>query len=87
MRRRKRGPATIPVTLRPGPVTVSVTHPLSFRGLDLCDGCGTRLDPKGRLSGLCPACLAPNAAGPIPRAWTEARTLNLGQRRCPGFRL
>ncbi len=31
-------------------------RPLTFRGLDLCDGCGTRLEPGDRLAGLCPAC-------------------------------
>ena len=30
---------------------------LTFRGLDLCDGCGTRLDPGDRLTGLCGACM------------------------------
>lgn len=42
------------------PVTCPVTRPLTFKGLDLCDGCGATLDPRDRLSGLCAACLAPN---------------------------
>ena len=29
---------------------------LTFRGLELCDGCGARLAPGDRLSGLSPAC-------------------------------
>jgi len=49
------------------PVTVSVARLLTFHGLDLCDGCGTRLDPKGRLSGLCPTCQNPKPERPIPR--------------------
>ncbi len=40
---------------------------LTFRGLDLCDGCGARLNPGDRLSGLCPACLEPKATGRISR--------------------
>jgi hypothetical protein len=43
--------------------------PLAFQGLDVCDGCGVRLAP-GRLSGLCPACLARVSKNPldIPKA-------------------
>ena len=40
------------------PVSAPDTLPLTFRGLDLCDGCGTRLEPSDRLSGLCQACFA-----------------------------
>ncbi len=40
------------------PVSALETLPLTFRGLDLCDGCGTRLAPGDRLSGLCPTCSA-----------------------------
>jgi hypothetical protein len=39
------------------PVTGPDVLDLTFRGLDLCDGCGARLEPGDRLSGLCPACL------------------------------
>ncbi len=34
---------------------------LTFRGLDLCDGCGIRLEPGERLAGLCPVCLEPKS--------------------------
>jgi hypothetical protein len=40
---------------------------LTFRGLDLCDGCGTRLDPGDRLAGLCRTCQEPKGAGEMPR--------------------
>jgi hypothetical protein len=43
-------------TLHPEPVPAPL--PLTFHGLDVCDGCGTRLAPGGRLTGLYPACLA-----------------------------
>jgi hypothetical protein len=49
---------------KPGPVSSPVTPPLIFRGLDLCDGCGARLEPGDRLSGLCETCQAPKVAGP-----------------------
>lgn len=29
---------------------------LAFRGFEFCDGCGAKLEPESRLSGLCPAC-------------------------------
>jgi predicted amidophosphoribosyltransferase len=48
------------------PVVLPVRPPLTFRGLDLCDGCGAPLEPGDRLSGLCPACRNANAVGPIP---------------------
>ena len=38
--------------------------PLIFQSLDVCDGCGTKLAP-GRLSGLCPACLALATENPL----------------------
>jgi hypothetical protein len=38
---------------------------LTFRGLDLCDGCGTRLDAEDRLWGLCPSCQGADAGGHI----------------------
>ncbi len=38
---------------------------LTFRGLDLCDGCGSRLETWDRLCGLCPVCLSANGADPI----------------------
>jgi len=44
---------------------------LTFRGLDLCDGCGTRLAPGDRLSGLCAACLDTIRAGPLKHRPTE----------------
>jgi len=40
---------------------------LTFRGLDLCDGCGARLDAGDGLSGLCPVCRAPEATGCGPK--------------------
>jgi predicted amidophosphoribosyltransferase len=39
------------------PVTGPDVLDLTFRGLDLCDGCGSRLELDDRLWGLCPACL------------------------------
>ena len=48
--------------------------PLTFRGLDLCDGCGAALEERHRLSGLCPACL--------PRAGSGG--ISGGPRREPG---
>jgi hypothetical protein len=51
MAKRKRGPTTT------HPAAVPAPFPLTFQGLDLCDGCGTRLAPGGRLTGLCSACL------------------------------
>ncbi len=50
-----------------GPVTTPGALVLTFRGLDLCDGCGTRLDPKERLWGLCPACQAKDRIQPQSR--------------------
>ncbi len=32
--------------------------PLTFRGMDRCDGCGAPLAPGYRLAGMCEACLA-----------------------------
>jgi hypothetical protein len=29
---------------------------LTYRGLDLCDGCGVPLKPREQIGGLCPAC-------------------------------
>jgi hypothetical protein len=55
MAKRKRGPTIS--TKHPEPE--AVTLPLTFQGLDLRDGCGARLEPGDRLSGLCPACLEP----------------------------
>lgn len=50
---------------KPEPVSTPDTPSLTFRGLDLCDGCGATLEPGDRLSGLCPACLgAPEKASP-----------------------
>jgi hypothetical protein len=37
---------------------IAKTPTLSFRAIDLCDGCGTRLDPGDALYGLCEGCLA-----------------------------
>lgn len=39
------------------PVTPRETPALTFKGLAWCDGCGAKLDPGDRLSGLCPACV------------------------------
>ncbi len=61
---------------KPGPVAVSESLALTFRGLDLCDGCGTRLEPGDRLSGLCPVCLGVKATGKRDRqatAWDSVR--------------
>jgi hypothetical protein len=52
MAKRKRGSTTRHPEPEPAP------FPLTFHGLDVCDGCGTRLAPGGRLTGLCAACLA-----------------------------
>ena len=35
----------------------ATTPPLTFKALDLCDGCGAGLEPGERLAGLCVACL------------------------------
>ena len=37
------------------PVSFPETLPLTFKGLEWCDGCGVRLVPGDRLSGLCAA--------------------------------
>ena len=29
---------------------------LTFRGMDFCDACGQRLEPRQRLAGLCERC-------------------------------
>jgi predicted RNA-binding Zn-ribbon protein involved in translation (DUF1610 family) len=41
------------------PVEAQAAHEpdLTFRGLDLCDGCGTRLEPREQLAGFCPQCV------------------------------
>ncbi len=39
-------------------LTPPTDAPLTFRAMDLCDGCGIRLEPGYRLCGLCAACLA-----------------------------
>ncbi len=45
---------------------------LTFRGLDLCDGCGVGLHPGDRLSGLCPACRDPKDRGTRGRGPTAS---------------
>ncbi len=52
---------------------------LTFRGLDLCDGCGAKLDPGDRLSGLCRACQDTIREGPLPSIGRR-KTRNVGQR-------
>jgi hypothetical protein len=49
----------------PDAVALPAAPESTFRGLEWCDGCGTRLDPGDRLFGLCPACLETNAEEPI----------------------
>jgi hypothetical protein len=50
-----------------GPVTAPALATLTFRGLEFCDQCGTRLDPGDRLAGMCPACLGPNGTEPMAK--------------------
>jgi len=52
---------------KPDSVVLPATPPLTSRGLDWCDGCGTRLDPGDRLCGLCPACQDVKATGAMPK--------------------
>ncbi len=47
------------------PVPTVKAADLTFKGLDLCDGCGTRLDPGDRLAGLCMVCADPKVERPI----------------------
>ncbi len=44
-----------PMNCRP-PVTGSEKLSLTFLGLDLCDGCGIRLERGELLAGLCDCC-------------------------------
>jgi hypothetical protein len=53
------------------PVTGPDVLDLTFRGLDLCDGCGSRLELDDRLWGLCPACLGAITKVP-PRSQRDA---------------
>ncbi len=39
-------------------LTAPKDAPLTFRGMDSCDGCGVRLEPGYRLCGMCATCLA-----------------------------
>ncbi len=39
-------------------MTLAPILSLTYRGIDFCDGCGVRLEPEARLSGLCPQCEA-----------------------------
>ena len=34
----------------------SEAPPLTYRGLNLCDGCGIELAPGEQIAGLCPGC-------------------------------
>jgi len=44
------GAAMLNSRRKPAPVSSPDTLPLAFGGLDLCDGCGTRLAPSDRAS-------------------------------------
>jgi len=48
---------------RPERLSGPARPPLTFRSLDLCDGCGARLDHRRQLAGLCAACLDLSADG------------------------
>ncbi|MFI5338449.1 MAG: hypothetical protein ACHQ7N_01250 [Candidatus Methylomirabilales bacterium] len=50
------------------PLILRLPHapPLTFRGLGSCDGCGTRLDPKDEISGLCEECRGTKDTGAVP---------------------
>ncbi len=56
---------------KPQAVFTRDTLPLTFRGLDLCDSCGARLEPEDQLWGLCPASAFPPAESRIMRRRQE----------------
>lgn len=63
---------------KPDPVAIPTTATLTFRGLDICDGCGGRLDAGDRLCGLCAACLGGAAHGTSPFGATARRGSPVG---------
>jgi len=55
------------------PQTTPEPPPLTFRGLDLCDGCVAALEERHRLSGLCPACHPRAGSGGLRGTMRETR--------------